>query len=170
MTISPCGRRLTIEFCLVVCVLLFITMPGSLVLAGFDPPYGLMAGATTWISAFVGLSPVALLYLLIRWDALGRLAVPVTVAFTASVLVIAYGTWSLAQPLHANFAAPGYSPSFPAFCLVSVLSAGISLMLFPIGMLPGNYFNDPVFTTLGTVNLVTLVIILVLWWIRSRGD
>ena len=69
-----------IEFCLVLCVLLFITMPGSLVLAGFDPPYGLMAGITTWISAFVGLSPVALLYLLVRWDVLGRRAVPVTVA------------------------------------------------------------------------------------------
>ncbi|KQC06712.1 MAG: hypothetical protein APR55_04725 [Methanolinea sp. SDB] len=145
-------------------------MPGSLVLAGFDPPYGLMAGITTWISAFVGLSPVALLYLLIRWDALGRLAVPVTVACAVSVLVIAYGTWSLAQPLHANFAAPGYVQSFPAFCFVSVLSAGMSLMLFPIGILPGNYFNDPVFRILGTVNLCILAIIVLLWRIRSRGD
>jgi hypothetical protein len=170
ITISPCGRRLAIEFCLVLCVLLFMTMPGSLVLSGFDQPYGIVAGITTWMSAFVGLSPVALLYLLLRWDSLGRKAIPVTVAFAVSVFFLAFATHSLAQPAYGEYAAGGYVQSFPAFCIASVLSASLALMLFPVGILPGNYLHGPEYMILGIVNLGILAVILVLWWIRPNGE
>lgn len=160
-------REFLIDFLLVLLLLLFFTLPGSLVLAGFDPPYGLSVGILTWMSAFIGLSPVAFLFLLIRWKSLGQNALPVLAAFSIALSVIAFESYVATRTLYGVFAGIGFIEGFLVYCIASVLGAALSLMLFPVGILPGNFLYDPDHLLLGCLGLVLLVQILFLVWIRS---
>ncbi len=162
------GYRTGADFLLINLLLLFLTQPGALVLAGFDPPFGLTVNATMWMAAFVGASPLAVLYLLIKSESLGKRFLPATAAYIALVLAVAYASYLLQQPLFEGFRAPGYEQTFPIFLAVSVLTAIISLALFPVGLLayPGNPENLPLLA----VNIVLLAAIVLLWRFRSRGE
>ncbi|KUK61447.1 MAG: Uncharacterized protein XE10_1449 [Methanoculleus marisnigri] len=102
------GYRTGADFLLINLLLLVLTQPGALVLAGFDPPFGLAVNATMWMAAFVGASPLAVLYLLIRSEALGRRFLPAAAAYIALVLAVAYASYLMQQPLFEGFRAPGY--------------------------------------------------------------
>lgn len=161
------AQRTGADFLLINLLLLVLTQPGALVLAGFDPPFGLAVNATTWMAAFVGVSPLAVLYLLIRSESLGRRFLPITAAYIALVLAVAYASYLLQQPLFEGFRAPGYEQTFPVFLAASVLTAVISLTLLPAGLLAyaWNLENLPFLA----VNVVLLAAVVLLWRLRSRG-
>ncbi len=77
-------------------MLLFVTQPGAIVWANWDAPYGFMGDFTTWISSFVGLSPVLLTYLILRRKFFGKKAI---FAYITIILTLAYAAYSLQQPL-----------------------------------------------------------------------
>jgi hypothetical protein len=164
---SP-GRRTAADFLLINLSLLFLTQPGALVLAGFDPPYGLTVNVTVWMAAFVGASPLAVLYLLIKSESLGRRFLPVTAGYIVLVLAVAYAAHVLQQPLFEGFRAAGYEQTFPIFLAASVLTTIISLTLFPVGLLA--YAGNPENLPLLGVNVVLLAAIVALWRFRSRGE
>lgn len=155
------------DFLLINLLLLVLTQPGALVLAGFDPPFGLTVNATMWMAAFVGASPLAALYLLIKSEALGRRFLPAAAAYIALVLAVAYASYLLQQPLFEGFRAPGYEQSFLVFLAASVLTAVISATLFPAGLLA--YAGSPENLPLLAVNVVLLAAIVILWRLRSQG-
>ncbi|WP_292521513.1 hypothetical protein [Methanoculleus sp.] len=161
-------RRTGADFLLINLLLLVLTQPGALVLAGFDPPFSLAVSATIWMAAFVGASPLAVLYLLIRSNSLGRRFLPVTAAYIVLVLAVAYASYLLQQPLFEGFRAPGYEQSFPIFLAASVLTAVISLTLLPVGLLA--YAGDPENLPLLAVNVTFLAAAVFLWRLRSRGE
>jgi len=163
---SP-GHRTGADFLLINLLLLVLTQPGALVLAGFDPPFGLAVSATTWMAAFVGASPIAVLYLLIKSESLGRRFLPATAAYIVLVLAAACATYLLQQPLFEGFRAPGYEQTFPVFLVASVLTAVISLTLLPAGLLA--YAGSPENLPLLAVNVALLGAAVLLWRLRSRG-
>ncbi|HOI12410.1 MAG TPA: hypothetical protein PLG75_01050 [Methanoculleus sp.] len=160
-------RRTGADFLLINLLLLVLTQPGALALAGFDPPFGLAVSATMWMAAFVGASPLAVLYLLIKSESLGRRFLPATAAYIALVLAVAYASYLLQQPLFEGFRAPGYEQTFPVFLAASVLTAVISITLLPAGLLA--YVANPENLPLLAVNVVLLAAIVTLWRLRSRG-
>lgn len=162
------GHRTGADFLQINLLLLVLTQPGALVLAGFDPPFGLAVNATMWMAAFVGASPLAVLYLLIKSEALGRRFLPGAAAYIALVLAVAYASYLLQQPLFEGFRAPGYEQTFPVFLAASVLIAVISLALFPVGLLA--YAGNPENLPLLAVNIVLLAAVVLLWRFRSRGE
>ncbi|WP_292365819.1 MULTISPECIES: hypothetical protein [unclassified Methanoculleus] len=162
------GHRTGADFLLINLLLLVLTQPGALALAGFDPPFGLAVNATIWMAAFVGASPLAVLYLLIKSEALGRRFLPAMAAYIALVLAVAYASYLLQQPLFEGFRAPGYEQTFPVFLAASVLTAIISATLFPVGLLA--YAGSPENLPLLAVNIVLLAAIVILWRLRSRGE
>lgn len=156
------------KFILLNLIILFITQPGSLALASWDAPYGFMRDLTTWISSFVGLSPITLIYLILKRDSIGKKAIPAYIAF---ILILAYVTYSLQIPLFERFAAPGYKPSFLIFLYGCVLSSVISILVLlnilkNIGtgaakLDPGDFLSH-YNILLGAVNLVILLLIILL--------
>ncbi|KDE54973.1 hypothetical protein [Methanoculleus sp. MH98A] len=161
------GRRMGADFLLINLLLLVLTQPGALALAGFDPPFGLAVSATTWMAAFVGVSPLAVLYLLIKSESLGRRFLPGTAAYIALVLAVAYASYLLQQPLFEGFRAPGYELSFPVFLAATVLTAVISVTLLPAGLLA--YVASPENLPLLAINVALLAAAVLLWRLRSRG-
>ena len=162
------GRRTGADFLLINLLLLVLTQPGALALAGFDPPFGLAVSATTWMAAFVGASPLAVLYLLVRSKSLGRRFLPATAAYVALVLAVAYASYLLQQPLYEGFRAPGYEQTFPIFLAATVLTAVISVTLLPAGLLA--YAASPENLPLLAVNVVLLAAAVLLRRLRSRGE
>ncbi|MDV2482475.1 hypothetical protein F8E02_10775 [Methanoculleus sp. Wushi-C6] len=162
------SHRTGADFLLINLLLLVLTQPGALVLAGFDPPFGLAVSATTWMAAFVGVSPLAVLYILIKSESLGRRFLPAAAAYIVLILAVAYASYLMQQPLFEGFRAPGYEQSFPIFLAASVLTAVISLTLLPVGLLA--YAGDPENLPLLAVNLALLAAAVLLWRLRSRGE
>ena len=160
-------RRTGADLLLITLLLLVLTQPGALVLAGFDPPFGPLVNLTTWMAAFVGASPLAILYILIRSDSLGRRFLPVTATYIALILAVACAAYFLQQPLFEGFRAPGYEQTFPVFLAASVLTAIISLSLLPAGLIA--YAGNPENLSLLAVNAILLAAAVLLWRLRSRG-
>lgn len=158
-------HRTGADFLLINLLLLVLTQPGALALAGFDPPFGLTVSTTTWMAAFVGASPLAILYLLIKSEGLGRRFLPATVAYIVLVLAVAYASYLLQQPLFEGFRAPGYEQTFPVFLAASILTAVISVTLLPAGLLA--YAEN---LPLLAMNVVLLAAAVLLWRLRSRGE
>ncbi|MCM2466570.1 hypothetical protein [Methanoculleus oceani] len=162
------GSRTGADFLLINLLLLVLTQPGALVLAGFDPPFGLTVNATMWMAAFVGASPLAFLYLLVRSESLGRRFLWGVAAYIALILTVAYASYLLQQPLFEGFRAPGYEQTFPVFLVASVLTAVISLTLLPVGVLA--YAGSPENLPLLVVNVALLAAAVLLWRLRSRSE
>lgn len=120
------------------------------------------------MAAFVGVSPLAILYLLIKSESLGRRFLPAAAAYIALMLAVAYASYLLQQPLFEGFRAPGYEQTFPVFLAASVLTAVISATLLPAGLLA--YAGNPENLPLLAVNIVLLAAALLLWRLRSRGE
>lgn len=149
------------KFILLNLILLFITQPGSIGFANFDAPYGFMVDFTTWISSFVGLSPVALFYLFIKRNVIDKKAIPIYLLF---ILTLAYVTYTLNEPLYEGFKSPDYYLSFPNFLLVCLISAFLSLVMFPTAII---FLNDIYLTydydiSLGIINLLIFLLIILL--------
>lgn len=161
-------HRTGADFLLINLLLLVLTQPGALVLAGFDPPFDLAVSTTIWMAAFVGASPLAVLYLLVRSDSLGRRFLPATATYIALVLAVAYASYLLQQPLFEGFRAPGYEQTFPVFLAASVLTAVISITLLPVGLLA--YAANPDNLPLLAANVALLAAAVLLWRLRSRGE
>jgi len=102
------------------------------VFANFDGPYGFMKDFTTWISSFIGLSPLALIYLILKRDAVGKKAIPVYVMF---ILIISFGAYTLAYHFIGSFTYSGYLINFPMFFLASIFSAILSIFILPTAIL-----------------------------------
>ncbi|MCX9011461.1 MAG: hypothetical protein OIN66_10105 [Candidatus Methanoperedens sp.] len=150
------------KFILLNLVILFIVQPGSIILANFDAPYGFMRDLTTWLSSYVGLSPVALIYLVKKRESIRKEAIPVYIIF---ILVLAYVIYTVQQPLFEGFRSPDYKPNFFVFLAVYVLSAFISIMLLPVAIvhLDEVYLGYGYDLPLGLANLVIFVLITVLY-------
>lgn len=110
-------------------ILFLVTQPGAIVWANWDAPYGVMRDLTTWISSFVGLSPVLLAYLILRRSLFGK---KVIFAYIAVILTLAYAAYSLQQPLFEGFRSPTYEPNFLTFLGVGVIGGVLSIMLLPL--------------------------------------
>lgn len=149
-------KREYLEFVLLNLTLLFLVQPGSIAFANFDAPYGFMRDITTWLSSYVGLSPVAFAYLYWKRKEMGGKAIPL---YVASVLGLAYITYAVQQ---AHFEA--LRPGFHYFLLASFLGAVLSLMLLPMTLLNLRemYLNYGYDIPLGVANLVILFLIVAL--------
>lgn len=142
-------------------ILLLVTQPGAIVWANWDAPYGFMRDLTTWISSFVGLSPVLLAYLILRRSLFGK---KVIFAYIAVILTLAYAAYSLQQPLFEGFRSPTYEPNFLTFLGVGVIGGVLSIMLLPLALLHIDrvYLGYGYDLSLGLVNLTILLIIILL--------
>ena len=145
MKVTSTGRNGKFEeFLLLNLILLLITQPGSIAFANFDAPYGFVVDLTTWISSFIGLSPVALGYLLAR----NKKAFPAYLAFIMVLSAVTYvtGFW------HTNF------PFFLIDCFVGAL---LSLVILPVAVLHLRevYRYSPL---LGRINLIILLLVVLL--------
>ena len=91
-------HRTGADFFLINPLLLTLTLPGALALAGFDPPFSLLVNITTWMAAFAGTSPLAILYILIRSESPGERLLPAVAGYVILVVVIAYTSYLIQQP------------------------------------------------------------------------
>jgi hypothetical protein len=154
-------KQYVLKFVLLNLVLLFIVQPGSIGYANFDAPYGFMVDLTAWLSSFVGVSPVAFMYLYRKRAMIdGRMFY----AYGAFITGLALLTYYVQQPLFEGFRSPGYTPGFPLFLLGSLLGAVLSLGLLPFSILKLNqiYLGYGYDLPLGIANLVILTLIIAL--------
>ncbi len=151
-------RREILKFILLNLVLLFITQPGSIAYANFNAPYGFMVDLTTWISSFIGLSLIAILYL---HDRFGR---KWALRYSLLILSLAYVVHLVQEPYFEPFRAPGYHLIFPGFLILSLLGALISLVLLPISIfqIKHLYLDYGYDLPLGVANLAILCLIIIL--------
>ncbi len=136
-------------------ILLFITQLGSIVLANFDAPYGFLRDLTTWISSFIGLSPIILGYLVLRKNYIDK---KVIFAYIIFLFTLAFLTYHAERSLFQGFRSPKYKPTFLNFLFGCILSAVISLVTLPTAIinLKEVYLTYTYDIPLGFSNLIIL--------------
>lgn len=159
-------REETLKLAMLCLGLLALVQPGAIVFANFDAPYGFMVDLASWLSAFVGASPIIFGYLVWRRRVFGLRGIA---AFAALILALAFLVYVIQERYYADFRAPGYHP--PAHLLLAffILSAVLALTILPMALLHLHqvYSYDP---AMGAINLavVGLTMLLGALWLRDR--
>ncbi len=153
--------KIYLKFALLNLFMLLITQPGSIAFANFDAPYGFLKDFTTWIMSFIGLSPLSLLYLILKRDQINR---KIILGYVIFILATAFVVYRIQQLLFEGFRSPSYQLSFPLFLFACFLSALLSLMILPAAVtnLSEIYLRYDYDKPLGIIEILILILIIMI--------
>lgn len=154
-------KKRHLGFVLANLIALFILQPGAVGIAGFDAPYGFIKDLTTWLSAYIGVSFVFIMYLAYKIEKFGTKFVA---AYGALVVILTWSVYSIQFELfkeHVLFEMP-----FENFLIASLITAFMTVISFPFAI----FYIFDVYSTASYMAImnIAILILIVLLFLKSE--